>query len=244
MNETRKPDMHFEASDEYLSLKESLRVVKRRLWAIVLVILVSLAIAMGLIAFQTPQYEASVKILVGQEDAGTNLGGYVTGLQQLTVTLAEAVESRPVAETVIQELDLDITPGEFLEEHLSVEQIEETQFVQIDYRTSDPETAQQAANAVGEVFSDRIAELSPDAEGITATVWEPAVAPESPIYPNPVRYALLALVLGGILGLGLAFLLEYLDEGWNYPREVEETLGLPAFGVIPNYKAPRNKRKD
>jgi hypothetical protein len=40
MNETRKPDMRFEASDEYFSLKESLRVVKKRLWAIVLVVVV------------------------------------------------------------------------------------------------------------------------------------------------------------------------------------------------------------
>jgi capsular polysaccharide biosynthesis protein len=68
----------------------------------------------GCRVFQTPQYEASVKILIGQRDAGNNLGGYVSGLQQLTATLAEAVESRPLAETVIQELGLGITPEEFL----------------------------------------------------------------------------------------------------------------------------------
>ena len=244
MKETRNPDMHFEASDEYFSLKESLRIVKKRLWAIVLVVVLCLAIAMSLVVFQTPQYDASVKILVGQRGAGNNLGGYVSGLQQLTVTLADAVESRPVAEAVIQKLDLGITPNEFLKEHLSAARVKDTQFIQIDYRSSDPQTAQKAANEVGKVFSDKIGKLSPDAEGITATVWEPAVAPEYPVYPNPLRYALLALVSGGILGLGLAFLLEYLYEGWNYPREVAETLGLPAFGVIPNYKPPRNKRKD
>lgn len=239
MKETRKPEVRFEASDEYFSLKESLRVVKRRLWAIVLVVAACLAIALGLTVFQTPQYEASIKILVGQKGAGDNLGGYVSGLQQLTVTLTEAVKSRPLADTVIQDLDLGITPEEFLKDHLSAAQIQDTQFIQIDYRASDPETAQRAANTIGEVFSDRIAKLSPDAEGITATVWEPAIVPDNPIYPNPLRYALLALVLGGVLGLGLAFLLEYLYEGWSYPREVEETLGLPAFGVIPNYRPPR-----
>ncbi len=239
MEETRKSYARSEASDEYFSLKESLRVVKRRLWAIMLVVLLCLAIAMGLVVFQTPQYEASVKILVGQKDTNDSLSGYVTGLQQLTVTLAEAVETRPVAETVIQELDLGITPEEFLEDHLNAEQIEETQFVQVEYRTSDPETAQQAADTVSEVFSDRIVELGPDTEGITATVWEPAAVPDDPIYPSPIRYTLLALVLGSVLGLGLAFLLEYLYEGWSYPREVEKTLGLPALSVIPNYKPPR-----
>ena len=233
--------------DEVFSLKDALQVVRRRIWVIALTVIVFLVAALGLSLLQTPRYEASIMVLVGQDEeaAGTpNLGGDVQGLQQFTQTLTEAVQSRPVAEAVIQDLNLEVTPETFLENRLTAQQISETQFIEVSYVDSSPERAQRVANSVGAVFSSQVSEVGPDASGITATVWEAAGVPENPVSPDPVRYALLALVLGGVLGLGLAFLLEYLNEGWNSPREVEQTLGLPAFGTIPAYKPPMGKRKD
>ncbi|MGQ0433937.1 MAG: Wzz/FepE/Etk N-terminal domain-containing protein, partial [Microthrixaceae bacterium] len=45
-----------------------------------------------------------------------------------------------------------------------------------------------------------------------AQVVTPAEAPEAPVSPNPLRDAVLALVLGLMLGVGLAFLVDTLDE--------------------------------
>jgi capsular polysaccharide biosynthesis protein len=36
--------------------------------------------------------------------------------------------------------------------------------------------------------------------------------------------------------LGVAFLLEHLDDRWRSPQEVEQTFGVPALGVIPSLK--------
>jgi capsular exopolysaccharide synthesis family protein len=36
-----------------------------------------------------------------------------------------------------------------------------------------------------------------------------------------------------MLGIGLAFIMEYLDDSWRSPDEVERISGVPAFGVIP-----------
>lgn len=242
MDRTQKPEQSNGLSEEFFSLKEFLRIVRRRALSIALVVVACLQVAFLLNIYQPPSYEASIKILVGQQEAGVTggeLGGYVAGLQQLSLTMSEAVESRPLAEAVIEELDLQMTPEQFLEEHLNAEQIPETQFVQVQFRASDPETARQAANTLGEVFSEEIAELSPDAEGVTATVWEPAALPEDPLYPNLLRYVVLALVIGGILGLGVAFLREYLDDGWRSSRESEAVLGLPVIGEIPAHKPPK-----
>ncbi len=57
--------------------------------------------------------------------------------------------------------------------------------------------------------------------------------------PNPLRDGLLALILGAMLGVGLAFLLEQLDDRWRSPEEVERICGVPAFGVIPEFKASK-----
>jgi capsular polysaccharide biosynthesis protein len=55
--------------------------------------------------------------------------------------MSEAANSRLVAETVIDQLNLQMTAEEFLEDHLSVEQVPETQFIQINYEDSSPESA-------------------------------------------------------------------------------------------------------
>lgn len=197
--------------------------------------------AAGFSLGQAPTYEASIKILVGQESGITQNPGDVTGLQQLTRTLSEGVNSRPVAEAAISQQNLPMTTEEF-QEHLTVEQIRETQFVQVSYEDSSPERAQLVANSIGDVFSEQVSEVSPSASAITATVWERAVLPDRPVSPDPVRNSLLALVLGVILGVGLALLLEYLDDSWRSPEEAEQISGVPTFGVIPEFKALAGKR--
>lgn len=233
------------AGDEYiLSLGDVFRVIRRRLWVIALVAVVFAGAAVGLSLTMTPQYEGTIKILVGQEEGSeqvSTLGSDVMGLQQLTQTMAEAVGTRPVAEAVIGKLGLSIDPEEFLE-NMSVEQVPETQFIEVAYRDPSPENAQRIANTIGEVFSEQISEVSPSANSITATVWERAVMPEEPVSPDLLRNGLLALVLGLMLGTGLAFLLEYLDDSWRSPEEAEQISGVPTFGMIPEFDVPKARK--
>jgi capsular exopolysaccharide synthesis family protein len=64
-----------------------------------------------------------------------------------------------------------------------------------------------------------------------------ATEPSSPVEPQPVRNAALALVAGLVLGLGLAFLLEQLDDRVHGRDEVEAaTGGLSIVGLIPHSK--------
>lgn len=231
--------------DEYvLSVGDLFGVLWRRLWAILLVALLLAASVVVFDLLRTPTYEGTIKVLVGQQQDSdlptSNLGSDVMGLQQLTRTMAEAVATRPVAEAVIEERNLQISSEDFLE-NLSVEQVAETQFIEVSYEDESPREAQEIANAVGEVFSEQVSEVSPSANSITATVWERAALPDSPAGPNPVRDGLLALVLGGMLGVALAFLLEQLDDRWRSPEEVERVSGVPTFGVIPEFKVPKGK---
>ena len=72
------------------SLREVFGVLWKRLWLIGLVAILLAGVAVGISLAQTPKYEASITILVGQE-AGSeapagSLGGEVQGLQQITQT--------------------------------------------------------------------------------------------------------------------------------------------------------------
>jgi capsular exopolysaccharide synthesis family protein len=231
------------AEDEYIvSLRDVFLVIRRRLWVISVVAVVLAGAAVGFSMAQTPVYEASIKILVGQERGISQDPNSAMGLQQLTQTMVGGVSSRPVANAVIRQENLQMTTEEFLS-NLSAEQEPNTQWIQVNYTDSSPDRAQRLANAVGDVFSEQVSEVSPNANAITATVWERAVVPEAPVTPNPVRNGLLALVLGLIIGVGLAFLLEYLDDRWNSPEEMERVSGAPTFGIIPEFKGSKTQKE-
>ena len=231
-------------NEHTLSLKDLLRMIRRRALTIVLVATLVAAVTVGLSLMQPPVYQASTTILVGQEqsDESPNLASDIMGLQQITMTVVEAVNSRVVAEAVVEELNLDMAPETILGS-MTVQQLTDTQFIQIDYVDTDPERAQQIANTIAEVSAERIAEVSPNATAITATTWEPAVEPTTPISPQPIRNGVLAMILGLGLGIGLAFLLESLDDSWRSSEEVEQLSGVSIFGIIPQFKPLRNANK-
>ena len=225
----------------FLSFGEVLRILGRRLWVIMLVAFVLVGAMVAYSLTRTPIYEASIKILIAQKPLSTgsgsspdSLGGEVQGLQQLTQTMAEAVNTRPVAADVIKQLNLQTTPEDLLR-RISVQRTPETQFIEVRYDDPSPQTAMQVANAIGDSFSNRVSEVSPSANAVTATVWEPATVPVKPVSPNLEINVGLALAVGLMLGIGLALVLEYLDDRWSSPEEAEQISGVPTFGVVPEF---------
>jgi len=60
-----------------------------------------------------------------------------------------------------------------------------------------------------------------------------ATVPTAPSAPQVARNTLLGFVLGVLLGVGFAFLLERFDRSLREPQDVEESFGLPLLGLIP-----------
>jgi capsular exopolysaccharide synthesis family protein len=66
---------------------------------------------------------------------------------------------------------------------------------------------------------------------------DPATPPFSPIRPRTLTNTLLAAVVGGMIALGVIFLIEYLDNTIKTPDQVLEDTGLSTLGAIANIKA-------
>jgi polysaccharide biosynthesis transport protein len=60
-----------------------------------------------------------------------------------------------------------------------------------------------------------------------------ALAPDGPVGPNRTRTVFMAMLLSLAMGIGLALLLEYLDDSVHSTEDVERLLNLPALAVIP-----------
>jgi receptor protein-tyrosine kinase len=70
----------------------------------------------------------------------------------------------------------------------------------------------------------------------------PATAPTDPVSPEPVRAGVIALTLGLMLGIGLAFLREFLDDSVKSKDDFERVAPtVPVLGLIPVVSAWRGK---
>ncbi len=79
-------------------------------------------------------------------------------------------------------------------------------------------------------------DVSKELESLKASninVVDRAEVPKKPVSPNKTKNFLLALLFGLFGGVGLCFLLDYLDNTVKGPEEVEKLAGLPSLGVIP-----------
>jgi protein tyrosine kinase modulator len=64
-------------------------------------------------------------------------------------------------------------------------------------------------------------------------VLDPAMLPEKPVFPNMKILFLLTLLAGPNVGLGLVFLLEYLDTSFRSPKDIESYLGFSVLATVP-----------
>ncbi len=80
----------------------------------------------------------------------------------------------------------------------------------------------------------RILEAVDDA---TVRVVDAAVLPAEPVRPRTMLNLLLGIILGGMLGVGIAFTREYLDETVHTREDVQAaTGGAPILGMIPRIR--------
>jgi uncharacterized protein involved in exopolysaccharide biosynthesis len=65
------------------------------------------------------------------------------------------------------------------------------------------------------------------------SVIQAAAVPSKPVKPKKAMNILLSIILGGVSGLGYAFLSEYTSQRFSTPGGVEQRLGLPVLVTIP-----------
>ena len=69
-----------------------------------------------------------------------------------------------------------------------------------------------------------------------------AVAPTVPVGPQRTRNILVALLISFALGIGLAFLLDYLDDSIKTSDDIGRHLGLPTLAMIPHHFGSEKRR--
>ncbi|HKG93432.1 MAG TPA: polysaccharide biosynthesis tyrosine autokinase [Gemmatimonadaceae bacterium] len=87
-----------------------------------------------------------------------------------------------------------------------------------------------------ELLQSKIAESS---ERDLVRIIDQAAVPQWPVSPSRRRALMLSVALGLLLGIGLAVLLDRLDDSVKTPDEIREQLGVTLLGSIPRIKAEK-----
>lgn len=94
----------------------------------------------------------------------------------------------------------------------------------------DLDSAQRAFDAASQRFSQT--RIEAQSEQSDVAILNPAVAPVDPSGPRVLLNTLVSIMLGTILGVGLAMLLELLNRPIRSSSDLKDMLGIPVLGTI------------
>lgn len=159
---------------------------------LILVALVTGAVAMGLITFFliTPKYTASTKIYMVSASSGSAID--LTDLNigtSLSSDYAVLMDIRPIYEDVIADLDLPYT-WQQLQGMVSISSISNTRVIRLDVVSANPQEAADIANDMAQKALSYLPELM---ETSTPHIAETAIVPKRPSSPSMVKNVVLAL---------------------------------------------------
>lgn len=219
--------------EETISLKELFQTIKKRLWLIVLITVLATT-ASGVVSYflLTPIYQSSTQLLVNQSqnEQGTVDVNQIRSNVEIISTYNVIIKSPSILDKVSEVVGGEETVST-LNSKINVGPEGTSQVLKITVDHEDPVMAANIANTTAEVFQTEVTNLM-NVDNVT--ILSPAQIGEnpSPIKPQPVLNMAIAFVVGLMAGVGLAFLLEFLDNTVKNEQDVEKLLGLPVLGSI------------
>jgi capsular polysaccharide biosynthesis protein len=219
--------------EETISLKELFQTLKKRMILIVLTTAIAvMASAIVSFFFLTPIYQSSTQLLVNQakgEQQAFTTNEVQTNLQLIN-TYNVIIKSPAILDKVAAQLGTGVTAAE-LNGKITVQSAADSQVVNVTVQDPDPQAAVNIANTTAEVFQKEIVEIM-SVDNVHILAKATVAENQAPVKPQPLLNIAIALVVGLMAGVGLAFLLEYLDNTVKTEQDIEKLLGLPVLGTI------------
>lgn len=229
-----------------VDLRTALRILREH-WTLVVASTVLAALAGGLITWQqTPLYQARMTLFVSAwGSSGDTSAAYQGSLlsAQRVKSYTQLLRGERVMRAVAEQLQLKQTPGQ-LAGQVTATVVTDTVLLSVTATDPSPQRAQAIANAVGDQFVRLVPEFESTPDGkqvpVRVTVVNRAGQPATPASPNPTRNLTLAVLLGLLVGAGLATARHTLDTTVKTTDQLTEISGAPLLGSVPfDAKAPK-----
>lgn len=217
--------------EEEISLAELFAILKKRMTMIISVGLVMLILAAVFTFFiATPKYSSTAQILVNRKSESTE-GIQLTDINtnvQMINTYKDIIKGPVILDQVSKKLDTDLTTAQ-LSEKIEILTQDNSQVFSLKVTDESPFEAAKIANEVTTTFQNEIGNIM-NVENVT--VISEAIPNSNQISPNNPLNLVIGLLVGLMLGVGVAFLLEFMDKSIRDERFITEELGWASLGSI------------
>jgi len=187
-------------------------------------------------AIAEEEYVSDVDVYITPVTENVSASDYSTA-RYLIMTVGEYMESNTVVDTVIQNLNLDISRDAFTSK-LKVTASTDSFRINVSYQ--DPDAALTTV-VVNELVSVSInmqenensgEQFLPDSIKLVGIL---ATEEGSYASPNKILILIIGLFIGGIVGVGIAFIREMLNNSFKTKEQIEATFDVQVLGIIPEF---------
>ena len=220
--------------NDELDLKDYLLILRKRIWMIISIVVLA-TVSAGVVSyfFLDPVYEASTKLIVNQTSPSADpmdLNDLNFNIR-LIDTYKEIIKSNAIMDKVAEEYPEFGLTGEELMEKVDVSSVNNSQVMTVKVQDLSYEKAAEIANAVSLVFQREIPGIL-SVDNVSILNEADLTKSPDPVKPNKPLNIAIAFVVSLMIAVGLAFLLEYLDDTVKTERDVEQLLNLPTLAVV------------
>lgn len=231
-------------NEETIELRELLEILlKRKLLIILMTVFCTVAGGAYSMFLITPMYQSETTMMVNGAKNMTDIAssldiGSINLSQKLVVTYGEIVKSRIVLEQTIDSLNLDMTYEQLLRK-TTAQQVGGTEILKIVVQDEDPRQAARIANKISDVFVKEVMRIL---KVNNVETIDTAIPTEKPVNVKTALNIAIAMILGLMLGVFIAFVLEYMDNTIKTENDVQKYLDLPVLGLIPDHDLVLNEQ--
>ncbi len=229
-----------------MNLQNFIKLLRVRWVTICVTALAMLLAAVAVTLTTTPLYEASTRLFVSTA-SGSSLSETYQGnrfSQERVASYTELITGQTIAQRVIDKLGLD-TSAAGLQERVTASAKPNTVLIDVAVLDASPVKARDIANTLSDEFVAMIRELESPEDGSTpdsrVVVEQRASIPTAPVVPKTLRNLAFGLLLGIVLGVGIALLRDLLDNTVKDRTDLEGITKTGLVGTIPLDKERRQR---
>lgn len=194
----------------------------------ILGLLLGAVLALGYSIFLVnPEYQSTAMVyLRGNGSSSISIQDLQVGTQ-LTKDYEIIFKSRPVLESTIEELNLDMSTKE-LSSLITITNAEDTRILSITVTAETPKLAKNIANSVMDNGVQKVSEIDAQQPYVVETAIENAAR----VGMSRSKMTILGAVAGLVITLGYIFLRFVLSDNITSADDLENTLNVPVLAVV------------
>lgn len=219
-----------------MGIVDYFKVAKKRWKFIAAPVLACLLLILAYSYSKPPLYTAQSQVFVSFSSQSTaELTAGATYVQRQVVSYTNLVGAERVLDPVVEDLGLDMGTAE-LRKRVAAESPANTVLIQISATDEEPVLAAKISDAVAESLAKEVAELETpmghETSPVRLDVVRNAVIPTAPSAPNIRLNVAVAIIIGLMIGAGLAALREILDTRVRSEDDVAALTDAAVIGQI------------